>query len=58
MQGQKELINRIENLEKGHKKLITYNTKNINKVYEELIIGHQQLKFRIEDLEKIKDFFL
>lgn len=57
MQGQKELIGRIENLEKGHKKLMTTLTKNINKVYEELIIGQQQLKVRIEDLEKIKDFF-
>jgi hypothetical protein len=54
---QKELIGRIENLEKGHKKLITASTKNTNKVYEELIIGQQQLKVRIENLEKIKEFF-
>jgi hypothetical protein len=57
MIGQKELIGRIENLEKGHKKLMTASTKNTNKVYEELIIGQQQLKVRIENLEKIKEFF-
>jgi hypothetical protein len=57
MIGQKELIGRIVNLEKGKKKLMTNSTKNINKVYEEFIIGQQQLKVRIEDLEKIKDFF-
>jgi hypothetical protein len=27
----------------------------LNKVHEELIIGQQQLKFKIENLEKIKD---
>jgi hypothetical protein len=57
MIGQKELIGRIENLEKGHKKLMTTCTKNTTKVYQELILGQQQLKIRIEDLGKIKDFF-
>ncbi|NWQ42513.1 hypothetical protein MLOOGBEN_17565 [Bacillus sp. EB106-08-02-XG196] len=57
MIGQKELIGRIEDLEKGHKKLMTSSTKNTNKVYEELITGQRQLKVRIENLENIKDFF-
>jgi hypothetical protein len=55
--GQKELICRIENLEKCHKKLMTTHTKNINKADEELKFGQLQLKVRIEDLEKIKEFF-
>jgi hypothetical protein len=53
--GQKELTSRIENLEKGHKKLIATSTKNLNKVHQELIIGQQQLKFKIESIEKLKD---
>lgn len=57
MQGQKELIDRIENIEKGHKKLMTTTTKNSNKVCEELRFAQQQLKVRIEDLERIKEFF-
>ena len=57
MIAQKELIGGIENLEKGHKRLMTNTTKNINKVHEELIRGQQQLKIRIENLEKIKEFF-
>jgi hypothetical protein len=57
MIGHKELIGRIENLEKGQKRLMTNSTKNINKVHEELIIGQQQLKVRIDNLEKIKEFF-
>jgi hypothetical protein len=32
-------------------------TKNINKVHQELNITQQQLKVRIDDLEKIKDYF-
>jgi hypothetical protein len=55
MIGQKELIGRIENLEKSQKKLMTNSTKNINKVYEEFIKGQQQLKVRIENLDKVKD---
>lgn len=57
MIGQKELIGRIENLEKGHKKLLTASTKNTNKVYEEIKIWQQQLKVRIENLESIKEIF-
>jgi hypothetical protein len=57
MKEQKELIGRIESLEKGQKKLITTSTKNSNKIKEELMLGQQQLKVRIEYLEKIKDFF-
>jgi hypothetical protein len=57
MLGQNELIGRLENLEKGHKKLMTTGTKNINKLQEELITGQHQLKVRIENLEKIKEFF-
>lgn len=57
MIGQKELIGRIENLEKGHKKLMTASTKNTNKVYEEIKIWEQQLKVRIENLESIKEIF-
>lgn len=53
MIGQKDLIGRIENLEKGNKKLMTNSTKNIYKVHQELIIGQQNLKVRIDDLEKI-----
>jgi hypothetical protein len=58
MKEQKELIGRIESLEKGQKKLITTSTKNSNKIKEKLMLGQQQLKVRIEYLEKIKDFFL
>lgn len=57
MIGQKELIGHIENLEKGHKKLMTASTKNTNKVYEEIKIWQQQLKVRIENLESIKEIF-
>jgi hypothetical protein len=57
MVGQNELLGRIENLEKGHKKLVANSTKNINKVHEELITGQHQLRVRIENLEKIKEFF-
>lgn len=53
---QKELIDRIENLEKVQKKLIT-SSKNINKVLEELIMGQHQLKIRIDNLEIAKDLF-
>jgi hypothetical protein len=55
MTEQKELIGRIENLEKNQKKLITSGTKNTNKIYEELITGQRHLKFRLDNLEKIKD---
>jgi hypothetical protein len=55
MTEQKELISRIESLEKSQKKLITNGTKNTNKIYEELITGQHHLRFRLENLEKIKD---
>jgi hypothetical protein len=55
MTEQKELIGRIESLEKNQKKLITSGTKNTNKIYEELITGQHQLRVRLENLEKIKD---
>lgn len=51
--AQKELIGRVENLEKAQKKLT--NTKNINKVQEELLRGQHQLKIGIEKFEKNKD---
>ncbi|WP_335485844.1 hypothetical protein [Neobacillus niacini] len=54
---QKEMIGRIENLEKGQKKLISTSTKNSNKIHGELMIGQQQLGVRIENFERIKDFF-
>ena len=50
---QKELIGRIENLEKDQKKLITTSTKCSNKIHGEL----KQLGDRIENFERIKDFF-
>jgi hypothetical protein len=51
--AQKELIERIGELEKGQKKLT--GTKNLNKVLEELISGQHQLKVRIENIEKAKE---
>jgi hypothetical protein len=51
--AQKELIERVGELEKGQKKLT--GTKNKNKVLEELISGQHQLKIRIENLGKGKD---
>ena len=50
---QKELIERIGQLEKGQKKLT--GTKNLNKVLEELVSGQHQLKIRIENIDKGKD---
>ena len=50
---QKELIDRIGNLEKCQKKITS--TKNTNKVHQELISGQHQLKIQIENLEKVKD---
>ena len=54
---QKELIGRIEILEKGQKRLMANTTRNTNKVHEEVMRGQQQLNVRIENLEKIKEFF-
>jgi len=53
MLGQKELIDRIGNLEKCQKKITS--TKNTNKVHQELISGQHQLKIQIENFEKDKD---
>ena len=50
---QKELIDRIGNLEKCQKKITS--TKNTNKVHQELISGQHQLKIQIENFEKDKD---
>jgi hypothetical protein len=51
--AQKELMDRIGDLEKGQKKI--NSTKNINKVLEELLSGQHQLKGRLENIENAKD---
>jgi hypothetical protein len=57
MAVQKELSDRIVNLEKEQKKLIT-NTRNINHLREELMMGQHQSKIRIDQLENVKHLLL